>query len=535
MYRFLPRLLIAVMPACVVGAVSAEQIQLANNEYIQGEVTGDPTEDGFNFKLTSTGGVIFLRWTQVSEKDAKRLKKVEDPLAGLNLNITVKGGRLELIDGSIIEGFIEARDDHYIVNNLDQWGRRIEKANVVEWFTDVDIDARAVHQPAKILEDELFTAPPATASDFYRFARLAERLGLYPEARDYVDTLLGLNPSQQLRGLAEELGAAIDELIRQQALLEAIKGARVFAAKKQYPNALALIDAIVNDHAPSGAVAEKMKQTRDEIDKEFTVYVSKEWFVQMGAIAAAKVTDKEFTVDLVRGYVTGQFSLDIALALVKKTGGNVNDQKYQQDIINRFKSRDISALSLRTASFGKDGWYDVLGGPLPSAGNVGQATGKNASKNPGGNKGSNKTGSGSSSGGRDGFSDARKHFEQQYQQPPKPKEADKSGPVEEDASDEDGGTELSDEAVKEMIKKLEEDAKNGAEQAKTDTRPAFVPQKFEKDDPERAVPENTPSIQDWWKKASSSKKKDWLIACYVWLDSALIVKIKQDYHKIYYK
>jgi hypothetical protein len=118
---FLASLAVMVLLALNIAPVPvyAEQIRLADGRFLQGEVT-EVKEDGFTFKLTDSGGKVFLRWNQVDVGLKERLKNEKDPDAGLNLEIMVPGARLEMLDGTVHQGTIVRSGNNYIVTNRDR-------------------------------------------------------------------------------------------------------------------------------------------------------------------------------------------------------------------------------------------------------------------------------------------------------------------------------------------------------------------------------------------------------------------------------
>lgn len=505
--------------------VSAEQIRLSTGKFIQGDIVGDPTDEGFKFKLTKSGGTIFLRWSQIDEKDATRLKKVEDPNTDLSLHITAQGSRLELLTGDVIEGDIKEYEDHYIVNNVDNKNKKISKKDVTDFQPAVQISATSIMSPEEVLESELEAAEPTEAKEYYRFAKLAERLGLYAEARDYAEEVLAAAPSAKLQGLAEELSEALSEIIRQEAFLESITQARKLARKSKFQMAVDVIDEVVKTGKPTKVVAEKLQEVRDEIDADFSAYVIKKWYKLMYTVTTKKLREeKEFDLNAARTYLRGQLDLDILDSLSETTGGK------PQDIKSRFEKRNFEKVKLHKASFGKDGWYDLIPtGYLPSSGKKKDDSEK-GKKDPRKKKNNKKDPRGGSKGGdRDGFEDAAGPSIL-------PPISGGSESFQDSGSEEAPGIDR--DLVKEIIKQLEEDEKNAKtekEEKAAAARPAaFKRPKFDKKDPKREIPETVPSIKDWWERASKSKKRNWIVALYAYMGGTMAM-IDQKYEVIYFK
>lgn len=530
------------LAACAIFAastqtISAGNIRLSNGQFIQGDIVGEPTDKGLNFKLTSTGGQIFLRWSQLHADDAKRLKKVEDPDANLKLVVQVKGARVDLVTGESLEGRIEKRGSTVIFNNLKFRNREIALSEIDEGglVEGVMIDATSVMEPDAILQMQLRDHPPVSPQEFYEFARLCERLGLYQEARAYVEDCLAALPSPKLQSVAEALGTTLDELIKQEALLQAVKGARDLARKRQYQAALTLIDDVVKQAKPSGAIEDKLLDTRDEIDAEFTQFVIREWYAQMNTVATKAA--KDMTVDQAMGFARGQMEQGILAGILAQVGS-----EDQNDIKTRFDARrkTIDKLSKKRAAFGADGWYDVVGGPLPSAGNMNQnnpnagSGGRNAGAGGGlpggfpgaggaGGGGRNRGGQGGGQGGdRDGHADAR----------------------EPDGFQNKGGSGLPEGIdpgqIEDLIRRAQEAMGRGGQQGGAQQGGNSAGgrntqrQDADPNDPRWQVPENTPALRDWWTGATRLTKRKWLIAYYV-LNGRTMMVVEQKYDVLFYK
>jgi tetratricopeptide (TPR) repeat protein len=397
--------------AAVAGLARAEQIRLADGRYLQGDVV-EVKEDGFTFKLTDTGGKVFLRWGQVDAALKKRLTNDRDPDEGLTLQVSVPGARLELIDGTVYEGQITESNNAYRVLNRDNpRGRSIAAADVIEegFVPDIMIDATIMHTEKEVLklaEDE--RAPLETAIQYYELARIADSLGLYREAKDYVTLALGASPDTKLDARLTEYDTQLDELIRQEGLLNALVEARQLAKRKKFQAALDKLNAAKEEFEPKDAVLTKWQSTLDEIDLDFSRFVITDWYKQIRPATRRKVKENSVTIaeciawtrreldnaicagvarsvtdyeDDVYEFVEGRMTPAEALEFQRKANEEptLADQAEKlravvQDIRERFPKRfelEIQGkirLSMRKASFGQDGFYGIVGDHLPVAG-----------------------------------------------------------------------------------------------------------------------------------------------------------------------
>ncbi|GIK52976.1 MAG: hypothetical protein BroJett014_19490 [Planctomycetota bacterium] len=522
MIRKLPFLLVLAALALVAHAslVQAEQIKLADapdgtkGRFLQGEVV-EVKPDGFTFKLTETGGVIFLRWNQVDAALKKRLLNEKDPDEGLNLEVLIDGARLELATGDVLMGTVVLQGANYVVTNLDSpRGKTIASEDVIEggYMPNVKIPATVLKTPEetlKIAEEQ--RAPLESARQFYELARIADRMGLYEAAKDYVSIGLGMTPDKKLQTRLEEYNVKLDELIRQRDLLNALTEARKAAAKHVYQLALNSLNDAKKKYNPTGDVLVKFEETYNEINDDFSKYVITEWYNQLKIVARNKTKDKKLTWQEGRNWALRELENEVRQAIALKTGGEINDIKA------RFVARVKEEISMKKISFEETGFYDVVGGHLPSAGNKPNPNGTQPARGPnpgqpGGDRPRNPGpgGSNRSVGPVDGDRDELPQSRDRFQE--KPKEGGSSSP--------------SPQEIEDFIRK----AKEAYDKAQADRQKQGQGQDLSK----LKVPANSPSIDDWWKTLSRTAKANWLVAIYVRFGGTMTV-YEQEYWDIKYK
>lgn len=476
-------------------SVSAEQIKLSDGRFVQGEV-GEVKADGFSFKLTESGGTIFLRWSQVDAGLKKRLLNEKDPNEGLNFEVLIDGARLELVSGDVVMGDIKVQGSKYLVVNLE-WakGRSFDAEDVVEggYTPDVKIPATVMKSPEDVLKiAEEQRAPLESARQYYELARIADRLALYEIAKDYVTLALAAQPDKAMQSTLETYNGKLDELIRQRDLLNALAEARKAAGKHIYQLALNALNDAKKKYNPTGEVLEKFDETYTEIDTDFSSFVVTEWYKLMPAVARKKAATKNLTWQEARNWALKEMENEIKAAIAIKTGGDQNDIKA------RFVKRDKEKLTLRKISFGETGFYDVVGGPLQSAGVKAGQPGSNPGANPGTPRGGERPRGpgGSGPGGNNGSVEPGSNFDDDHdglQAQPKKDGAGELPPLPPDAE--------------EYLRKIKEAYdKQQADKAK---------QGQQQDLSKFKIPTTYPSIEDWWNAQSRITKLNWMMAIYV--------------------
>lgn len=527
--------------------VQAEQIKLANGQFIQGEVV-ESDDAGVRIKLTANGGVARFLWSQLDESDRRRLQKIEDPDAGLNLEVFTTGSRLILDSGQVLEGFIERIGAVYSVKNLRYpRGYKVEESELAEprdqsYQQNVKIDARIVHEPAKILADKdaEVRLKETTAKDFYYLARLAEHLGLYASAKDYCEQAQAAGPAANLQKAVASLQATLEELLRQEALLLAVEQAKTYAKERKFQNGLTLLDEIMQKHNPTGSIRERFESVKKEISYEYTLFIVNEWYDLIPKQIGAWLRDKEnkdATYQEATTWVRTRLRNEILESIAVATEGDA------RNIFERFQSRLDQENNAeiykkikrgRRATFAETGWYQVVDGNLPIAG---QNTPEQREAQNNQQQGRQPNGRRPGGGNRDGIADNAEGFQMPAANAERFQGADekKEGEGGEGAGSEEEAIKR---AIEEAIKRAAEEAsRNQERRGREDERQRQTRRKdIDEDDPRWKLPASkvVPAMKDWWEKSGDLTKRKWLEAFYAYR-SAEIEAFDFDYYNFKYR
>ncbi len=507
------------------GHVQAEQIRLADGRFLQGDVE-EVKEDGFNFRLTDSGGKVFLRWNQVDASLKQRLKNERDPDDGLNLDVTVDGARLELIDGTILEGKVTRNGNVYTVINKERAkGIQVQFEDVVDegFIENIQIDATVMmsEREALALAEER-RAPLETARQYYEMARIADKLGLYEEAKDYVTLGLASSPDQKLQSRLSEYETKLAELIRQKELLTALAAGRQLAKQHKYQKALDVLKDAKDTYKPTDAVLSKWEEVNADIDLEFTKFVITEWYKVMKPVIQAKLKDKaskDITVQEAMNWARREMDLEIQKRIAGTTM-STDPGNMKIRFAKRFEMIDAKTIKLGTkkATFGEDGFYQIIGGHLPVAGKQPNPTGSAPGSNPAGrgpNGGGNPNsggGAGASGGGKGPGSGIQDHIDLEKLMKELEEMGQQQGPGFQQGETPKLPDNITPDDIKDALRKAlgsggEDPAKAG--ESKGTGSP------IKQDISQLKVPNVVPSLTEWWDKASSTTRIRWLTAVYV--------------------
>lgn len=512
-----------------IGTVRAEQIRLADGRFLQGDVE-EVKEDGFTFRLTDSGGKVFLRWNQVDAGLKQRLKNEKDPDDGLDLEVTVDGARLELIDGTVLEGKVTRTGNTYTVVNRDRpRGMEVQLEDIVEEgvIENIQIDASVMMTDREVLTlAEERRAPLETARQYYEMARIADKLGLYEEAKEYVTTGLASSPDQKLQAKLTEYETKLTELIRQKELLTALAAARQLGKQHKYQKALDVLKNAKETYQPTDAVLAKWEEVNAETDLEFTKFVISEWYKVMKPVISAKLKDKNsknITVQEAMNWARREMDLEIQKRIAATTEGEPANMKIR--FSKRLEMHDAKTLRLSTkkVTFGEDGFYQVVGGHLPVAGKQPNPAASNPGatppgRGPGGGPGmpGGSNPGGSPNGERNVGGIDMDELEDLL------KGQDKGGGFQEMPKLPDN---ITPDDIKEALRKALGEDKEGTE--KKDASKGNSP--IKQDISKLTVPSYVPSLTEWWDKSSSSTRSRWLMAVYVKFGGTMLVLELDDW------
>lgn len=484
LFRILPALALGLLLATSVA--NAEQIRLADGRFLQGDVI-EVSDDGFTFRLTDTGGKVFLRWNQVDEGLKKRLTNQTGVDEGLDLEVMVSGARLELIDGTVHEGTITQTMNGYRVVNLRHAnGLEVSREDVLEegHVTDIMIDADVLMEAPEVLAlAEERRAPLETARQYYELARIADRLGEYNTARDYVTLALGADPDSTMQARLTEYETELEELIRQENVLELMVQARRFTKSDEYQTSLNILDEAEASFEPTGPVLEKLEETRAEIDLEYSEWVINKWYKKMRTVTREYArSDPEPTVSEALTWARREMGETIAAELAEESGSS-DPTRIRARFDSRFELEEEGLIRLRNqrANFGEDGFYQVVGGHLPTAGKKPANQNDNSNRNP----------------NRD---DGRRRFPRRGRDRDGIENPDDGM----DFQEEDDGIDAED--IKDILRRAIGEGGDKEEE---------LPDAGEQDISDLEVPTRVPSLTEWWDGQSSTGKSQWLIAAYV--------------------
>lgn len=530
----------------------SEQVRLNNGKYIQGSIVSFD-DKGFTMKLTSNGGKVTFRWSQVHQNEKKRILNLVDPDKDLVLEVKVEGDRIELDNGKILEGKLSGGGSSYkLVNLRNPRGITID-ASEIATPTDryiqkgVMIDARSVMTPAEILTMQVETKSSDKAEDLYYLARLAEHLGLYEEAKTYTDDCLAASPSPTLQKSALSLQGSLEELLRQKALLAAIDEANELAEQDQYPAALKVLDAVLQQAKPEGIVGEKLQDERNLIDNKYTAYVVELWYDEIPVRTREWLKDDEnedATVNEAMSYTRSNLRRDIVAAILTKIPG-----AEERDVLQRFAARlnkENETLQdmlprRRRASFKESGWYDVVpGGKLPRGGLEVQQPNANDNQQNNGRNNNNRRNNNSNNrrnnSGRDGLPDSssdgfnspvteNESFQEGRRRRPSGNGGQGSGRLPETPEDVkdiiDAARKAAEEAAAAAAAKNQEEQDNGNKR-KT----------YDENDRRMQVKAPVKSLEKYWESMSTGRRVKWLEAFYVRMSRDM--RWEEDYWDLRY-
>jgi tetratricopeptide (TPR) repeat protein len=262
-----PRLL-CVLLLCA-AAASAEDLVLVDGRYLQVKILSDPEpdRDGFRAQVLETGGVIYIPWDRVIERDRVRLMKQLGLLETPAEMPTETGARLLMKTGDVLLGRIVKETPEEVTlrrNGVDETYKRALIAEISQEAVPINVVEKA--------ETLLATRTDGLKPDdgdipaHLELAEFAELLGLYEDAVRHYLKVQTADPEYEPQRIKAKLGR-LEELAKNKAFRDALAEVRRFGNAKLFKKAFAQLDEL-EKASPSEGLAAEVRALRDWTTKK---------------------------------------------------------------------------------------------------------------------------------------------------------------------------------------------------------------------------------------------------------------------------
>jgi hypothetical protein len=327
MRRILLALTIAGAAAALLpGPALGQVVQLRTGEVLVGKV--DAHEDGLTVERADNGGVLELRWEQLSESSATRLKTLFSLTSEDEGEFMVDAElvRYELPGGGITEiaGLTDPSWDTAQTITVRSQGVPFPiKRESVRQRTTVQRPALDVYTRDEFYNERLQYHDPGEDAD--RHVMLADDLS---RGGDYERALQHLEKAQSLGGGRQP--SALEGRIKRLELFhelaaerEVLDGIRVAMAREDFAKGRELIEDFQKRHAGSklqsefARIAQRFERERE---RHLVTRLTELWYKEAYNLARAKATDASVSFEAARDYAESGLGQDIRRIAQERLG-----------------------------------------------------------------------------------------------------------------------------------------------------------------------------------------------------------------------
>jgi tetratricopeptide (TPR) repeat protein len=389
MTRLLGALLLAPLLALPAAAGEQDTVRLKSGRVLVGVVQVDESNrDGFSVQRWDTGGMVFIRWSQITEVERARLSSrvPEIKVAGVMLD-----GVRAMTAGRDVVGLLVKEDATglHIKTKDGKAPVQVPKSALLRPHENVKIAEADAYSPDEMVD---LRVPKANEKDYSSMLELgffAASVKLYERAKDFYQKAAAADPSKK-----DEMDAI---LAKNESLIKEGKAAALLAQVKElvatieFAKAIETAKKLLSEFADT-EVARQNKTLADDIQKKAKDYETKRTDFLAENVPQAY---RERRASLFSEYGSSRNKIADAMSKANKI-----DDVVVADLAKRMKAtpEEITAawgkrdMKTRTVSYGDGSW--IVKGGQDGGLDTDAKTQPNQNKNNNGNNGGNNGGFG---------------------------------------------------------------------------------------------------------------------------------------------
>lgn len=268
MNRFLGALLLApalALPASAGSGADQDTVRLKSGRILTGIVVfDDANKDGFTVQRWDTGGVVFVRWSQITEIERSRLaNRVPEAKP---LGVMLDGVRA-MTNGRDVVGVLVKED----ANNLQIKTRdakvpvQIPKSALLRPHETVKIPESDAYSPDEMVDNRVAKANEKDYAAMVEVGRFAAGMKLYERAKELYQKAASADASKK-----EEIEAIItqnDTLIKEGKAAALVAQVKEFVETIEFAKALDTVKKLMSDYGDT-EVAKQNKDLAATVEKK---------------------------------------------------------------------------------------------------------------------------------------------------------------------------------------------------------------------------------------------------------------------------
>ena len=262
----------------------ADMVRLRSGKVLSGSIHLDEsTKDGFALRSWDTGGMVFIRWTQLTPAEIDRVLN-RTVLPARPAAETIPGIRVHTHARTVVGLLVREEPDRLSIKTSDsRTPIAVPKSAILGRDDRVAVPESEVYSPEEQVERRLAKADPRNVDDLMAVAAFASRSGLHAKAREIYQKAAAVEPARNEE--IESLIGATEALARERHAADGLREIDRLARKAEYDAAIARARALLKESAETETIRQN-KDLVENLEKE-----AKEWTVHKAEVLARRVPD----------------------------------------------------------------------------------------------------------------------------------------------------------------------------------------------------------------------------------------------------
>ncbi len=306
-----------------VAAQAQDLVRLKSGKYLCGTVTVDETRDGCTVSMWDTGGVVFVKWTQIPDSEKTRLlSKGAASAPAASIGDVLDGLRVITANREVVGVLITENDQTVSIKTASSAQPTVVPKGAILARETMKIQETEAYSPEEMVAKR--AAGDLSPAKCFEVGDFARALKLYAKAKEFY--LKAAEADATRKDEATKLCAQVDLLIREADAEKALAAIRKLQEETKYVEAIEAANKFFGDFADTElAKANKdLVKILDKERKEFEANRDKilatrvpELWRSVRSTLWSKYADRKFKFGEARGAVD-RLDEEITAELVKK-------------------------------------------------------------------------------------------------------------------------------------------------------------------------------------------------------------------------